>query len=211
MSHSAHLWIYFVLVFGVILLPGMDMAYVLASALTGGRRGGLAAVAGIATGAVFHMVAAVLGVSLLLKLHPDAFRVLLLAGAAYLAWIGVGILRGASVLHLHPEARVRTPWLAFRQGVMNNLLNANAYLFTLAVIPQFMRAEYGPLWLQGIVLWCLGAICQLTIYGSVALLASTVRARLERDPSAAVRVGRVVGVMLVLAAAVAAVSGWRNG
>jgi threonine/homoserine/homoserine lactone efflux protein len=94
---------------------------------------------------------------------------------------------------------------------MNNLLNANAYLFTLAVIPQFMRAEYGPLWLQGIVLWCLGAICQFTIYGSVALLASTVRARLERDPSAAVRVGRVVGVMLVLAAAVAAVSGWRNG
>jgi threonine/homoserine/homoserine lactone efflux protein len=210
MTQYTHLWLYLVLVFGIISMPGMDMAYTLASTLTGGRRAGLAAVAGIITGAVFHMCAAVLGISLLLQIHPAAFRLLALAGAAYLAWIGVGIMRRASVLRLHADAPVRPPWLAYRQGVVNNLLNANAYLFTLAVIPQFMRPEYGPLWLQGAVLWCIGAACQLAIYGSVALLASAVRMRLERDPAATVRVSRVVGTMLVLAAIVAAVSGWRS-
>jgi threonine/homoserine/homoserine lactone efflux protein len=210
MTQYTHLWIYFMLVFGVILLPGMDMAYVLASALTGGRRTGLAAVAGIAAGALFHMTAAVLGVSVLLKLHPATFKLLLLAGAAYLAWIGVGILRRSSVLRLHPDAPVRPPGLAFRQGAVNNLLNANAYLFTLAVIPQFLRPDYGPLWLQGAVLWGIGAVCQFAVYGSVTLLASGVQARLERDPAAAVRVSRVVGGMLILAAAVAAASGWRS-
>lgn len=210
MTHAAHLWLYFLLVFGIILLPGMDMAYALASALTGGRRAGLAAVAGIMTGAIFHMCAAVLGISVLLKLYPAAFKLLLLAGAAYLAWIGLNIIRKSSSLRLHPEMAVRPPGLAFRQGMVNNLLNANAYLFTLAVIPQFLRPEYGPLWLQGAVLWGIGALCQFVIYGSVALLASGVRTRLERDPTAVARIGRVVGGMLILAAAVAAVSGWRT-
>ncbi len=208
MSQSAMLWVYFLLVFGVILLPGMDMAYVLASALTGGRRGGLAAVAGIVSGAVFHMAAAVLGVSVLLTLYPAAFKLLLLAGAAYLAWIGVNIFRKATLLRLRPDAAIRPPRVAFRQGVVNNLLNANAYLFTLAVIPQFLRPAYGPLWLQGAVLWGIGAVCQVAIYGSVALLASAVSAHLERNPAAVARIGQVVGGMLVLAATVTALSGW---
>ncbi|HEX2668322.1 MAG TPA: LysE family translocator [Gammaproteobacteria bacterium] len=210
MTHTAQLWIYFLLVFGVILLPGMDMAYVLASALTGGRRGGLAAVAGIVCGAVFHMAAAVLGVSVLLRLYPAAFEALLLAGACYLAWIGYSILRRASVIRLHPNSVVRSPKAAFRQGMVNNLLNANAYVFTLAVIPQFLRPEYGPLWLQGTVLWGIGAACQVVVYGSVALLAAKMRSWLERDPAAGARVARAVGVMLILMAALTAVNGWHG-
>ena len=211
MSHGAHLWIYFVLVFGVILIPGMDMTYVLASALTGGRRSGLAAVAGIVTGAVFHMCAAVLGISVVMKLYPGAFHVLLLAGAAYIVWIGLDIIRKASILRVQPGTLVRPPLLAFRQGMVNNLLNANAYLFTLAVIPQFLRPEYGPLWLQGAMLWSIGAVCQLGVYGSVALLAGKLRDKLEADPAAASRVARAVGAMLILVALLAASSGWRSG
>jgi threonine/homoserine/homoserine lactone efflux protein len=205
MSHFSHLWLYFLLVFSVILLPGTDMTYVLASALTGGRRGGLAAVAGIVSGAVFHMCAAVLGISLLLKLYPVAFKALLLTGTAYIAWVGFNIIRKASALHLSPGTAVRTPGAAYRQGVIANLLNANAYLFTLAVIPQFLRPEYGPLWLQGAVLWCIGALCQITVYGSVALLAADVSKRLDADPAAAVRVARIVGGMLMMVAIFAAV------
>jgi threonine/homoserine/homoserine lactone efflux protein len=210
MHYAVHLWVYFLLVFGVILLPGMDMTYVLASALTGGRRGGFAALAGIVTGAVFHMAAAVLGISVLLRLYPAAFRVMLLVGAAYIGWIGFDIVRRSSVLRLHPGGAVRPPLLAFRQGMLNNLLNANAYLFTLAVIPQFLRPEYGPLWAQGAVLWGIGALCQLAVYGSVALLAAQLRARLEDDPAAGTRIARVVGAMLMVVAVLAAWNAWRG-
>ena len=209
MSQSAALWIYFLLVFGVILLPGMDMAYVLASALTGGRRGGLAAVAGIVCGAVFHMAAAVLGLSALLKFYPAAFDVLLLVGAGYLAWIGFSIFRKTKALRLQPDATVRPPRIAFRQGMVNNLLNANAYLFTLAVIPQFLKPAYGPLWIQGAVLWGIGAACQMAVYGSVALLASVLRARLASNPGSGVVIGRVVGVSLILCAVYTAARGWH--
>jgi threonine/homoserine/homoserine lactone efflux protein len=211
MTHTAHLWLYFILVFGVILTPGMDMAYVLASALTGGRRSGFAAIAGIVTAAVLHMAAAVLGISVLLRLYSSAFKLMLLAGAGYIAWIGFSIARRASILRIDPHAVARPPLTAYRQGMLTNLLNPNAYLFTLAVIPQFLRPDYGPLWLQGTVLWSIGTVCEFGIYGAVTLLAAKVRVLLERDPTAAVRMSRVVGAMLMLAAAVAAVSGWRSG
>ena len=210
MSHGAHLWLYFILVFSVILTPGMDMAYVLASALTGGRTSGFAAIAGIVTAAVLHMASAVLGISLLLRLYPAAFRVMVLAGALYIAWIGIGIIRRATVLRVEAQAPVRPPRMAFRQGMLTNLLNPNAYLFTLAVIPQFLRPGDGPLWLQGTVLWSLGSLCEVVIYGAVTLLAAKLRAFLEADPAAAARMSRLVGVMLMLAGAVAAVSGWRG-
>jgi threonine/homoserine/homoserine lactone efflux protein len=211
MTHTAHLGLYFLLVFGVILTPGMDMAYVLASALTGGRKGGFAAIAGIVSAAVLHMAAAVFGLSILLRLYPSAFKVMLLAGAGYIAWIGFSIIRRASTLRIDPYAVARPPLMAYRQGMLTNLLNPNAYLFTLAVIPQFLRPGYGPLWLQGTVLWSIGTVCELGIYGAVTLLAAKVRVLLERDPTAAVRMSRVVGVMLMLAALVAAASGWRSG
>ena len=208
---TPHLWLYFILVFGVILTPGMDMAYVLASALTGGRKGGFAAIAGIVTAAVLHMALAVLGISVLLRLYPAASKVMLLAGAVYLAWIGISIFRRASVLRIDPTAAARPPLTAYHQGMLTNLLNPNAYLFTLAVIPQFLRPDDGPLWLQGTVLWSIGTACEIGVYGAVTLLAAKVRSLLEQDAAAAVRVSRVVGVMLILAGVVAAVSGWKNG
>jgi threonine/homoserine/homoserine lactone efflux protein len=56
MGHAPQLWLYFLVVLGVIVLPGLDMAFVLASALVGGQRNGLAAVAGIVAGGACHMV-----------------------------------------------------------------------------------------------------------------------------------------------------------
>lgn len=81
MTHHDPLWLFFTLVFGVVLLPGLDMAFVLGSALTGGRSRGMAAVAGIIAGGICHVVMTALGISVLLKLIPGAFNALLLAGA----------------------------------------------------------------------------------------------------------------------------------
>ena len=54
MTYSDALWIYLVLLFGIIVVPGMDMLFVLANALTGGRRAGMAATGGIMVGGVAH-------------------------------------------------------------------------------------------------------------------------------------------------------------
>lgn len=81
LERTTHLWLFFVLVFGVVLLPGMDMAFVVAKPIAGGRATGLAAVAGIATGGVCHVIMGATGVSVVLRLFPTALNALLLLGA----------------------------------------------------------------------------------------------------------------------------------
>ncbi|MGE5625216.1 MAG: LysE family translocator [Bacillota bacterium] len=210
MTHYSQLWLFFLLVFGVVLLPGMDMAYILGSALTGGRRAGLMALAGVMTGAVVHVVAGVLGISVLLKVYPAAFKFMLLAGALYIAWIGWSILKSAAVFKPGGKLAVRPPWTTFRQGMLSCLMNPKAYLFMLAVFPQFLRPEYGVLWIQGAVMWVIIAVNQAGVYGGIALAADGVRRWLLQEPESAVVVCRVVGAMLIGAATFTAVEGWRG-
>lgn len=210
MTHYSQLWLFFLLVFGVVLLPGMDMAYILGSALSGGRRAGLMALAGVMAGAVVHVIAGVLGISVLLKLYPAAFKSMLLAGALYIAWIGWSILRSASAFKPGAGLALRPPWLTFRQGMLSCLMNPKAYLFMLAVFPQFLRPEYGVLWIQGVVMWLIIAVNQAGVYGGIALAADGVRRWLLQEPASAMMVSRTVGAMLMLAALFTALEGWRG-
>lgn len=210
MTHFAHLWLFFVLVFGIIVLPGLDMAYILGSALTGGLRAGFTALSGIVAGGVFHVTMGAIGISALLKLFPAAFNVMLLAGAIYIAWIGWSILKSASAFQLKPDEKPRSPQATFRQGIVTSLLNPKAYLFMLAVFPQFFRPEYGSLAVQALVMWVIIAVTQVGVYGSMVAAAHGVRGWLKSNPGSGLIVGRTVGVILMLAAALTAFDGWRN-
>jgi len=210
MSHSADLALFAALVFGIVVLPGLDMAYVMGSSLTAGRRHGLAAVAGIAAGGVCHVAMATLGISVLLKVIPAAFNALLLAGALYIAWIGISLLRAESAFGMQVEGGAVSPWATFRRGALTSLMNPKAYLFMLAVFPQFLHAEDGPLWAQSLVLWMIIAITQLTVYGAVALAAAQARGWLVRRPAAGLVTARVVGTVLIGAALLTGFEGWHS-
>lgn len=209
MTATAHLWLFFAMVFGVVLLPGLDMAYVMASALVGGRRSGLLATAGVVAGGACHVLMGALGIMAVLKLVPAAFNLVLLAGALYIAWIGWSLLRSRATFGALPSTARRSGAATFRQGMATCLLNPKAYLFMLAVFPQFLKPEYGALWLQALVLWAIIAACQAGVYGGMALAGDRVRAWLESRPAANLLVARGVGAMLLAAAAFTAWEGWR--
>jgi threonine/homoserine/homoserine lactone efflux protein len=210
MSHYEQLWLFFVLVFGIIVLPGLDMAFVMGSALAGGRSRGLTAVAGIIAGGICHVVMTALGISVLIKLVPGAFNALLLAGALYIAWIGVSLMRSKSSFGLHPDVQPRSRAATFRQGLLTCLLNPKAYLFMLAVFPQFLRPEYGLIWLQAAVMWLIIAVNQFCVYGSVVLMADRTRLWLRSRPAAGVLATRCVGGLLIAAAMLTGLEGWRR-
>lgn len=210
MPDATHLWLFFTLVFGIIIVPGMDMTFVLANALSGGRRTGLYATAGVIFAAIGHVVVGVLGVGAVLKLFPAAFNAVLLLGAAYIAWLGLGLLRSGASLDMAPETRRRGAWAAFWQGALTCLLNPKAYLFMLAVFPQFLRPEVGSLWLQAAVLSAIIAATQLSVYGGLACMAAGSRGALAGHPGAGVVIGRAVGALLILVAAFTAWEGWRS-
>ena len=50
MSYAQTLWLYTVLLFGIIIVPGMDMFFVMANGLAGGRIRGMAATFGVMLG-----------------------------------------------------------------------------------------------------------------------------------------------------------------
>jgi threonine/homoserine/homoserine lactone efflux protein len=210
MDQAAHLWLFFVLVLGTILLPGLDMAFILASALTGGRKSGLTAVAGVMTGGVCHVAMGATGLAVLLKLFPAAFNVVLLLGALYVAWIGISLLRSRASFSAASQSSPRTRAATFRQGVLTSLLNPKAYVFMLAIFPQFFRPEYGPLWVQACVLWLIIAVTQAVVYGAVALLAAQARGWLETNPAVNAVLARSVGAMLVLVAMFTGYEGWHR-
>jgi threonine/homoserine/homoserine lactone efflux protein len=215
MTHYAHLWLFFVIVFGVIALPGLDMAFVLGSALSGGRRSGMAAVSGIVAGGVCHVTMTALGIGMLLKLIPGVFNAVLLAGALYIAWIGLSLVRSKSGFDspgfdASANSAARAPHATFWQGMFTALLNPKAYLFMLAIFPQFLRPSYGAIWVQALVLWGIIAITQFVVYGGIAWMADAVRAWLGRKPDSGLLATRWVGVLLIAAALFTGVEGWRG-
>jgi threonine/homoserine/homoserine lactone efflux protein len=125
---------------------------------------------------------------------------LLLAGSAYIAWIGCCLWRGAAAL----GEVSRVPRLTTRQtmwrGAMSCLMNPKAYVFMVAVFPQFVRPEYGPLALQAVLMGLIIASTQILIYGSFAWGAGGIQQWLRRNPAAQVAIGRSVGALLMLAA-----------
>ena len=210
MDQFAHLWLFFLMVLGIIILPGMDMAFVMASSLTSGRRYGLFAVGGIVAGGVCHVVAGALGLGILLQLVPGMVNVMLVAGSLYIAWIGWSLMRSTSVFGALPDVQEHSPWRTFRQAALTCLLNPKAYLFMLAIFPQFLRLEYGSLWVQAAALGLIIAVTQAGVYGSLAIAAAGARQWLADRPGASVAMARTVGAVLILCAAFTAWQGWRQ-
>jgi threonine/homoserine/homoserine lactone efflux protein len=209
MDTGAPLWLFFLMVLGIVALPGMDMAFVVGSSLRGGRRAGLLAVAGIMAGAIFHVTVTGLGLGALLQWIPGLFNALLVAGALYLVWIGVSIWR-ADFSTSSPEAAAPASTSAtFRQGLFTSVMNPKAYVFVVAVFPQFMQSGDRPLALQflfmGLIIW----IVQAGVYGPIAIAAGSAGTGLQARPRLLRFIARTTACVLVIGAVVTAVEGWR--
>jgi threonine/homoserine/homoserine lactone efflux protein len=137
------------------LTPGLDTALVLRTATIEGPRPAMAAAAGIVSGCLAWGVAAAMGVGALLTLSEVGFRAVQLAGAAYLCWLGLGMLRAAWRGDAAPLAvaaaptpgvtRGATPGVTGRsarrwywRGVVTNLLNPKIGVFYISLLPQFI-------------------------------------------------------------------------
>jgi threonine/homoserine/homoserine lactone efflux protein len=126
----------------VICTPGPDTALLVRNTLSGGRASGVATAAGVTLGILIWVVAASAGVVALLRASEPVFQLLKLAGAAYLAYLGLVSLWAAVARRPH-EPRLRgsaplVPRRAFRQGLLSNLGNPKIAVFFASLLPQFV-------------------------------------------------------------------------
>jgi len=133
------------------ITPGPGIFYVLSRSLTGGRKEGFLSAAGTFVGGLFHVVAAGVGISAVVAASAVAFAILKYAGAAYLVFLGVTMIRSRN-LPLEVDSRKATRDHVFGQGVITEVLNPKTALFFLSFIPQFVNPHLGRVLLQFLVL-----------------------------------------------------------
>jgi threonine/homoserine/homoserine lactone efflux protein len=126
--------------FVLFVTPGPDMSLFLAKTVAGGRRAGMAAMAGAMAGCCVHTLLAAIGLSALLAASATAFTILKLVGALYLLWLAVDAVRRGSALNLKDGAASNDPvWQTFLLGVGINLTNPKVVLFFVTFLPQFVN------------------------------------------------------------------------
>ena len=200
MTYTQNLWIYFALLFGIIIVPGMDMFFVMANALTGGRTRGLVATSGVMVGGVFHTIFGAFFVGAISALAPSILTVILFAGAAYMMWIGITLIKSSITVDDIRSTKIKSLRAAFWQGFITCILNPKAYVFVLAVYPVFIQLRFGPVWSQALAMGVLTAITQFSIYGGLALAAAKSRELLISSPNVTIWIGRTAGVMFIFVA-----------
>ncbi|AWN15845.1 LysE family translocator [Salinisphaera sp. LB1] len=164
----AHWLTFFGAAFALEIAPGPDLLFIAAQTGRHGRGHGFAAMFGVWTGALVHVVATVLGLAAILARSAMAFSIIKYVGAAYLVWLGLQSLvssgRGADAADTPAALAAPSRWAAYRQGILVDLLNPKVALFFLAFIPQFVVEGAGPvtaqLALHGLLLFVVAGVIE---------------------------------------------------
>lgn len=165
------------------ITPGADMLFIASRSAAQGTRAGVVAALGIGAGCLFHILAAALGLSMVLATSALAFTVVKYVGAAYLVYLGIATIRsiGAAKGPAAPDAAPLAPARIFRQAMLINALNPKVALFFLALLPQFVAPAASH---PSLAFLFLGTVFNVngTIVNVVfALLSSRLAARLKRS------------------------------
>lgn len=186
--------------------PGVDFLLTVSRTLQAGARAGVAAALGISAGCGVHALAAAFGLAALLAVHHEAFVAIQWAGAAYLIWLGAGMLlqawRGPSSAPMAAQAAgTRSAWVEFRTGLLTNILNPKVAFFFLAFLPQFVPAASPS---QTLSFLLLGA--WFIVQGTVFLLGLVaVAAQLQKVSTS----GRITRVLNALGGVLFIALAWR--
>jgi threonine/homoserine/homoserine lactone efflux protein len=138
-------WLFVLMTFLVAATPGPNMLLVMSSSARFGLRAAVATMAGCLMALLTMMSISAAGLGALLHAFPAVFEALRLAGAAYLAYLGVKNWRSPVQQDAHDALRptnvTARPAALFRQGLLVAASNPKALLFAAAFFPQFIDAQ----------------------------------------------------------------------
>ncbi|MFW5748689.1 MAG: LysE family translocator [Chloroflexota bacterium] len=198
MIETTQLMIYTAAAFALVITPGPDMMFVIATSLGRGVWPGVFSAWGVCVGILIHTLLAALGLAVVLTASPAAFTAVRLIGGAYLVYLGIDALRHPLALDT-PQAdstgvTSTTPRRAyFLRGMMSNAFNPKVALFFITFLPQFVRADGAAPALQMALLGIIYALIALVIKTGIALASGSVSGWLRRSPGAAAALGRLMG------------------
>ncbi|WP_332685040.1 LysE family translocator [Bosea sp. (in: a-proteobacteria)] len=182
----------------VAYFPGPALLYTAAQTIAHGKKAGLMAMLGIHLGCYLHVFAAAFGLSAVFKHVPELYLAVKLAGAFYLVWLGIGMIRsriGAPEQTARPAKTVRR---ALVDSFIVEVLNPKVALFFIALLPQFVDpAGSLPVWAQLLIL---GVIVNFAFSSAdlVTVFGATVVMKTMKASRAGFAFGRWLGGSLMI-------------
>lgn len=177
------------------LTPGPNMTWLAVLGASRGRGTALAAVAGICLGLAIAAIVAGIGLTAVLIEFPALFQALRWAGTLYLLYLAWDAWQDGDEELKHTNA---TRGIAFRQGLISNILNPKAYLFYAAMLPQFISGAFS-LALEVTLLSAIYVAVATIIHSGIAVLSGSAATFLETSPHA-VTVRKGLAVLIAIAA-----------
>ncbi len=185
----------------LIVIPGPNVALIVANSVAHGARFGLLTVAGTSSAVVVHLTLTVLGASAVLALLAASFDWLRWLGVAYLVWLGIAAWRAPAIDLAQVRPQARSARRIFARGFLVGLTNPKTLLFYGAFLPQFIVP--GPTASDQLLLLAATFLAIAVVLDGVwALLAARLRAllvahvRLRNRLTGGLLVGAGVGLAL---------------
>ncbi|WP_244543017.1 LysE family translocator [Aquimarina amphilecti] len=181
------------------LTPGADTMYILGRSIAQGKKAGILSVLGISTGAIFHIIFATLGLSIILAKSAAAFEIIKYLGAAYLIFLGLKAIfkKTDEKFELRNQNEIVNYKKIYFSGVLTNILNPKVALFFLAFLPQFIDPNYVqsslPFLILGITFLLTGTIWCLIL----ALFASKLSDRIRKNYKIKIWLDKITGGIFV--------------
>ena len=184
----------------VAYFPGPALLYTAAQTIAHGRKAGLMAMLGIHLGCYVHVFAAAFGLSAVFKHVPELYFAVKIAGALYLVWLGIGMIRsklGSS--EERPVAPPKTVKRALVDSFIVEILNPKVALFFIALLPQFVDpAASLPVWAQFLILgtvvnFAFSSADLVTVFGASLVVGAM------KKTKASFAFGRWIGGSLMIA------------
>ncbi len=173
---------FFAASFALYLTPGVDMAFIAVTSTRQGVRAGATAALGIVGGCMVHTLAAAVGISALIMASQELFTVIKIAGALYLVYLALKMLRAPAAQPGDAGTQIapaRSHVKIFGQAALINLLNPKVGIFMLAFLPQFVDPARGHIAWQILALGLLFNLGSIPSNTGVAVLAAGLGRRLR--------------------------------
>jgi threonine/homoserine/homoserine lactone efflux protein len=185
----------------VVLVPGTGVLYTVSTGILLHWRAGLIAALGCTAGIIPHLTVSILGLSAILNMSDQTFKILKVVGAFYLLFLAWGMWRDKEVLDLDQNTQKKSIWQIAAKGFLVNILNPKLALFFLTFLPQFISLDGSSPTKQMIGFSAIFMGMTFVIFALYGILASWIGEYLIKSPLAIKRMRQSFAIIFALLAA----------
>lgn len=198
--------------FALIIVPGPNVLFVISRSVMLGRAAGVRTAVGGQIGVGLQIVAVAFGIGAVVERSMALFTVIKLAGAGYLAYLGVQAIRRRRSLAAALDATVagKSAGRLVRDGIVVGASNPKTIVFFAAVLPQFVTRSAGQVPAQMLILGAVNLAIAVPCDSAWAVAAGTARAWLARSPRTLELVGGTGGLVMICLGASLALTGRKH-